>query len=257
VKRSLRDYYRRYTVEQLTNVTIQRVYEGKTGTNTKPDGSSWDWTAYNFYLDGDRENRKFGYFQSGNKPVPLPGMNITLLEYDISQEGQYTNYKVSKMMLAQGAERTTSLAQTTQTRAQTEDRRDLSMYVSYAKDILIAKGGSDSLEQDCIDIANAGLRMWGIIHEVDSKAEPDVKDLTDNTQTPPGELEPLAEVPMGQFAIKVPVCPINANKGEPVSTVYCNSDSQRCDNVLTCAAFRAIMPQLTADHKPVEDDIPF
>jgi len=255
VKRSLRDYYRRYTVEQLTNVTIQRVYEGVSGTNTKPDGSSWDWTAYNFYLDGDGENRKFGYFQSGNKPVPLPGMNITLLEYDISQDGEYTNHNVKKMTLAQGTEKTTPLAQATMG-AQTADKRELSMYVSYAKDILIARGGSDSLEQDCIDAANAGLRMWGIIHKVDSKVEPDVKDLTDNTQESAGKLEPLAEVPMGQFAIKVPVCPINANKGEPVSTVYCNSDGQRCDNVLTCAAFRGILPQLTTD-RPVEDDIPF
>lgn len=79
----------------LANVTISKVWQGKSG-----EGKYGPWQAYNFKVEGHDE--KFGYFQSGSKPVPQEGMLLEVLQYETKQNGQYTNHDVKLMQVAQG-----------------------------------------------------------------------------------------------------------------------------------------------------------
>lgn len=79
----------------LANVTISKVWRGKSG-----EGKYGPWQAYNFKVEGHED--KFGYFQSGSKPVPQEGMLLEVLQYETRQNGQYTNHDVKLMQVAQG-----------------------------------------------------------------------------------------------------------------------------------------------------------
>jgi len=81
-------------MEQLNNVQITKVFEGKSG-----EGKFGFWQAYNFYIDDpDWKDIKFSYFGGGKKTTPTEGMNLSLLEFEVSHKGEYTNYDVGKII---------------------------------------------------------------------------------------------------------------------------------------------------------------
>lgn len=80
-------------MEKLTNVVVRDAYEGKRGVS-----KFGPWQAWNVYLQGYEE--KFGYFEKDNI-VPFAGMEIALLEYEVEQNGEYTNYTIKKMVPTQ------------------------------------------------------------------------------------------------------------------------------------------------------------
>ncbi|GAG79680.1 unnamed protein product, partial [marine sediment metagenome] len=86
-------------MEHLLNCKIIKIYKG-------PDGESeyGHWQVYNLYFDkGDK--KKFGYMQSGKKPILVEGMQIKHVEYElekIEKDGKtYENYKIKKMELGE------------------------------------------------------------------------------------------------------------------------------------------------------------
>ena len=80
---------------EVKNVKISKVYEGKSGT-----GKQGAWTVYNLYFDGS-EN-KFGWFGGKGKIVPVKGMQIASMEYEITENDGYTNHIIKKMVVAEG-----------------------------------------------------------------------------------------------------------------------------------------------------------
>lgn len=81
---------------QATNVTIKKVFKGKSG-----DGQYGPWQAYDVYFEGS--DNKYTYFQSGKKPVPTIGQKIAFIKFEASQtqkDGKtYTNRKITEMVL--------------------------------------------------------------------------------------------------------------------------------------------------------------
>ena len=83
-------------MEQATNKTIKKVFEGKSG-----EGKYGPWTAYDVYFEGS-EN-KYSYFGGGNKPTPVVGQKISYLEFDTKQDGKYTNRTIRKLVIDETA----------------------------------------------------------------------------------------------------------------------------------------------------------
>jgi len=83
-------------MEQATNKTIKKVFEGKSG-----EGKFGPWTAYDVYFEGS-EN-KYSYFGGGNKPEPAVGQKISYLEFDTKQDGKYTNRTIRKLVIDETA----------------------------------------------------------------------------------------------------------------------------------------------------------
>lgn len=81
---------------QLTNQVISKVERKKDG-----DGEYGPWVLYNFWLENN--DKRFSYFQSGQKPVPVQGMKIGHIEYKEKVNGKYTNYEVSTLSVVEGA----------------------------------------------------------------------------------------------------------------------------------------------------------
>ena len=77
-----------------TNVTIRKVFKGKSG-----EGQYGPWQAYDVYFEGS-EN-KYSYFGDEKKPKPVIGQKITFMEFEVVKKGQYTNRTIKKMVLGQ------------------------------------------------------------------------------------------------------------------------------------------------------------
>ena len=79
---------------QLTNLEIAKVYEGPNG-----EGQYGPWQVYNLYFVGGK--KKFGYIQSGQKPIPKPGMKVLFLDFEIEKtvkDGkEYINNKIKEI----------------------------------------------------------------------------------------------------------------------------------------------------------------
>jgi len=77
-----------------TNVTIRKVFKGKSG-----EGQYGSWTAWDVYFDGS--DNKYSYFSGGKKPVPVVGQKIAFMEFEAVTKGQYTNRTIKKMVFGQ------------------------------------------------------------------------------------------------------------------------------------------------------------
>jgi len=88
--------------EYLSNVTIEKVFKGKSGTSDGKNGP-FEWQMWDVYIDG----KKYTYFSSGNKPIPSAGAFVKMLKYEVTQtpgkgkhEGKtFTNYNIKEMAL--------------------------------------------------------------------------------------------------------------------------------------------------------------
>jgi len=77
-----------------TNVTIRKVFKGKSG-----EGQYGSWIAWDVYFDGS--DNKYRYFSDGKKPVPVVGQKIAFMEFEVVKKGQYINRTIKKMVLGQ------------------------------------------------------------------------------------------------------------------------------------------------------------
>lgn len=150
--------------EHILDAKITKVYPGPTG-----ESEYGQWKIYNLYLDKD-DKKKFGYMQSGKKPIPKEGMEIKHIEYEIEQtkkDGKtYENYKIKKLELKEDIEPTPestlppSISEPTPSHT---NGREVSFYVAYAKDIVIAmlQNGEDliNLQAVCSQVAKAGVKL--------------------------------------------------------------------------------------------------
>jgi len=185
--------------EILTNIEISKVYKGKSG-----ESEYGPWQAYNFYVKG--YDHKFGYFQKKGGIVPVQGMKILVLEYEINQRGEYTNYDVKRIELLKD---TSQLGQkppqaASEPRGSTQRDSSLTMYISYAKDLMVALMSVSnfgafpthfqdySFEDMCNDVVKRGMAMQDMAMEsvCESKPEPNtgpikIPETPDNSQAPP------------------------------------------------------------------------
>ena len=198
----------------LTNVIVNKVYKGASG-----EGQYGPWQAYNFYVKGD--DRKFSCFDS--KLVPVEGMAIAALEFEEKQsqgkdEKWYTNNNVKTVMFPDEAQQVNNNANQTAPEAQgstiSSTKRDssLTMYISYAKDIVVAKiqAGDEQyalmpVEDLGVVTVQVGINMYDKANGVQCADCGQCKDpfpneesnMPDNTQEPQhhGDEPPLPEPP--------------------------------------------------------------
>jgi len=202
----------------LTNVIVNKVYEGKSG-----EGQYGPWQAYNFYVRGDV--RKFSCFDS--KLVPREGMAIDALEFEEEQKAKdgkwYTNNNIKTVILPDTQEAVSNIQrQVNQAAPQTvseprsaTNKRDssLTMYISYAKDIAVAllNHKSEQVHNFTVEeigdiIVQVGINMYdkanGVPKTVTNAPEvvtDELPNMPDNTQEPQyhGDEPPLGEPPYG------------------------------------------------------------
>ncbi len=162
----------------------EELYETDVVVRSAHPGTPGDWgfgpaTPYNFYIEGD--DRKFGWFHSEKKPiVPDKGMRIKMMVYYVEEGDEYTNYKVTKIVLhdaqkkAETPHKPVPVAQT-----DNKQKRDnsITMYISYAKDIAvaqIAQGGFEGITTREIAkvITDIGKEMQDDVNEIDIWSDP-------------------------------------------------------------------------------------
>lgn len=138
---------------QVTDKKISKVYEGKV-----IEGKG---QFFNFYLEGGK--KKYGYFVGKGKAAPTEGMRIALLEYETTQDGEYENNKVTKLVWM-GADQPTVSGKSSTANAG-DKNSPIWFCLSYAKDLQVAMinqgfyEASKSLEQIAFDTVIVAVDM--------------------------------------------------------------------------------------------------
>lgn len=157
-------------MESLNNVTISKAYKGKSGVS-----KFGPWQAWSIYLV-DCE-AKFDYFEKGGI-VPCDGMVVNTFEYEIKQNGEYTNYNIKKLVPRDMPVSTRSAdgalpvpghipaQQVVSIGSGAEESKRLLMCTSYVKDIMVellkketSKVDMNSLGVLIDEVAKGGLRL--------------------------------------------------------------------------------------------------
>lgn len=82
-------------MERLMDIVVKFAQKKKEG-----EGKYGPWVIYDFKIDAPGwEDIYFGYLTNPDKIIPAVGMRIDVLEYEIEETGEYTNYKVQKLLL--------------------------------------------------------------------------------------------------------------------------------------------------------------
>jgi len=143
----------------LIDVTISKVYEGKSGEN-----KYGKWTAYNFYVDGD--DRKFSYFKTEKSPLlPTTGMYLKMLRFETVEKDGYTNHNVKELFLHKAEKPTQKPPDATGSTFSPKRDSSITMFVSYAKDLMVGLMGTHPqgfTDMDLEDIAEI-VAQTGII----------------------------------------------------------------------------------------------
>jgi len=128
-------------METLVNQTIDKVTKGKSGEH-KEYGM---WQQWSFTLIGD--NKRYSYFEKNNI-VPVSGMKLLVLKYEIEPKDGKTYYNVKSLEPA--IEPTSKAVNQLNQEANNgfNNNRDASFYVSYVKDIIVAKIDQGLQEKD-------------------------------------------------------------------------------------------------------------
>lgn len=188
----------------LVDCKITKVYSASSG-----ESEHGPWQLYNLYLDkGDK--KKFSYFHSGKKPIPVEGMQLEHVEYEIEtteKDGKtYENYKIKKLEVSNGSKPTETSPQTTSQPKPTNNGGDkeVSYWCSYMTNIaiaIIANGGN--LETADLD---------KIAHKVGKAGSIMMNESLKNTQNTP------SESPEGGKAATKPKAPDLTPDNEVLST---------------------------------------
>ena len=158
-------------MEQLKNVTISKAYKGKAGVN-----KFGPWQAWSVYIVGVEP--KFDYFEKGGI-IPYDGMVLDMLEYEIKQNGEYTNYDIKRLVPrdtgraipaaiptvgagpVQG-----SLSPVGPVVSKQEENKRLLMCTSYVKDLMVelVKKETSNVDMNSLgvlidEVASGGLRL--------------------------------------------------------------------------------------------------
>ena len=201
-------------MEQLKNVTISKAYKGKAGVN-----KFGPWQAWSVYLLNCEA--KFDYFEKGGI-VPCDGMVIDVLEYEIKQNGEYTNYDIKRLVPRNTGQAIPSAVPTVNVgsvrgslgpvgpvgpvASKQEENKRLLMCTSYVKDImveLIKKGDSlNSLDMLVEAVASGGLKLVEKLTVLPPEKR-EAEKAKEGTP-PPGPPMPLAE-PSG---VALPALPV-------------------------------------------------
>lgn len=154
-------------MEVLTNIEISKVYEGPSGTS-----QHGPWQIYNFYVKDHKE--KFSVFGKDDL-IPVPDLKLKLLKYEIKhseKDGKsYTNYNVKEIILEEGEASQPAQKQPQTTQKSLQRDNTLTMYVSYAKDILVQllanveQQTPTTLNKLCQEAVEAGKMMHDIAQE--------------------------------------------------------------------------------------------
>ena len=156
---------------ELTNLEIEKVFKGKSG-----ESQYGPWQLYNIMFKGGQ--KRFGYMQSGPKPIPQPGMTVTYLRFDIEQSGQYTNNKIKEIKFGPATQGTP------------DEKQDTKAYIDHGKCIitLMEMAGGSACDMDVlkalIETFNQGIK-W--MTEPEQYKEPDFDDYQ---EPPPPEDDP-------------------------------------------------------------------
>ena len=178
------------------NVTIGKVYPGKEG-----DFGYGPVKFFNFYLKGDK--RKFSWARTEEKPfTPTEGMQVGKIVFKESQEGQYTNYKVSGIDLSEQTQKPPQTAP----EATGVPKRDssVSFYVAYAKDLMVAllthHAGYNQMELEDLGkiVTQVGMNMQDQVNDKCAscpKAQPNTEPIKMPEQQSNDEQPPIGEAP--------------------------------------------------------------
>lgn len=256
-------------MEHIVDAKITKVYKG-------PDGESeyGTWQVYNLYLDkGDK--KKFGYMQSGKKPVPIEGMAVKHIEYEVKttkKDGKtYTNYDIKKMEVAneeigEAQARTHELAQKTLDEyIPPKNNKDASFYVSYAKDLQIAliqarppDFDETTLDELVSNVAWAGTLLMQMVNGTPPKKPkntPTIEDQGKDDQSP-------IEKPWTNFAgfrkeVESFAEKLGVDVYDRIIDQYKANDLKKLNKEQGLALWQVLKKTEEAQEVPPDDDIPF
>jgi hypothetical protein len=167
--------------ERLLNVEIQAVSKKTEGDQVGKNGETFHWILYNFTInDPDWKNIWFSYFQTGKKPTPEKGMKIDLLEFEIDDTGQYTNYNVKKLIVPDNKPKPKPKPVPAKNNNSNGKDSPLWFCLSYAKDLqceLLKNRPKDILEATTLDdivreVVQAGQLMMRLVNKKDKEIPP-------------------------------------------------------------------------------------
>jgi hypothetical protein len=121
-------------MQTITDKVIGKVYKGKSG-----ESEYGPWQIWNFYLKGGKQ--KYSYFEKDGL-IPQEGMKVVVMDYEVKQSGEFTNYNVKRLSIDDG-HRTDAFQPIEKTAPKiydssiNSDLGPVSMYVSYYKDIVL------------------------------------------------------------------------------------------------------------------------
>lgn len=156
-------------MEHLLDFTITKVYEPqKDNKPIKGTGEYGDWQLFTFYTDKTGKE-KFSFMWGEKKPRPTEGLKIKHMEYEEEKRGEYTNLNVKKIEVdpASKPEAIPNTKEDLGPIPQAKNDREVSFYVAYAKDIMVALiQAKPSLVEDlselktiCSQVAKAGVKL--------------------------------------------------------------------------------------------------
>ena len=74
----------------LTNCTITNVEKGPNGTS-----AHGVWQIHNIWINN--EEQRYSYFEKDGF-IPVIGMMLSVMKFDVEQKGQYTNFTIKEMV---------------------------------------------------------------------------------------------------------------------------------------------------------------
>jgi len=160
--------------EFLPDVTISWAKKKSEGDN---DYGHWD--LYSFKVNGD--DRYFTYFKPEKSSfIPTKGMRLKMMKYEEKTKDGFTNYNVKEVFLDKQQtesainEMVGNNKKPPQTRSDapqpTISNKDISFYVSYAKDLMVAAMplnqdyGQMNVEDLAEIVVRTGMKMMKIIN---------------------------------------------------------------------------------------------
>ena len=158
-------------MEQLAQVTIDKVYKSK-----PIQGQHGEYHIYNFTVEGD--NRKFSCIPNQKISTPIEGAEIPYMEFSHStntgSDGKvYDNYRVAEMkVMGGGTPNPQPNPKPAPPRPGNGRDSSLTMYISYAKDIIVAlinQGRVEPPDTLCFAAVKLGKEMYDLANKVDSQ----------------------------------------------------------------------------------------
>ena len=195
-------------MKTLTGVQITKAFGAQRKDKTMIEGENeyGAWKLWHVYIDDpDWTEQKFGYMQGAKQSIPERGMEVTI-DFEVEEDGQYTNYNIKKMTPKQSKpvpEKPKPKPKPAPGKPQPALGRPsgfapMSMYVSYAKDLQvarIAKMSGDSLTTYTLtalvnEVAVEGKRLFDL---VEGGGEPEKKEAPpeEDSPFPPENDEPF------------------------------------------------------------------